>query len=294
MVGLEQYLKVLQDRLDAANRAVSVADLSIKNLTRERDSANARLGLAYCSSEELQHENHTLRSEIEALKKQLAQILEEHEAQKQEWFKRETSLKQKVEQQDEAIKMQLAQILEEHEAEKQEWLRREVSLKQKLERQDEAANKVRDMTRDLWDLRKLSYSVQGPHTQDLAGNNIAATEVEGKSHTQPPGNAQQAMMNANQVNAEQKAVTVQPEIPKRKRTRTVIVEETIHSHISEPENANQTGTQNLNNIYCGDDNDGSVISDDTNTSQMSRSFLLVNVPLLEWLDLMLTTVTRLA
>ncbi|KAI9794237.1 MAG: hypothetical protein M1816_006163 [Peltula sp. TS41687] len=323
---LEQMHHVLQDRLDAANRKVSVADLAIKNLTRERDSADARLGLAYISNEKLQHENKTLSSEIETLKKHLARILEEHEDEKRELSKRNIAVNAKLQHENQtlrsevdvlkkhlaqtleeheaekqelgekdaafndklqhenqtlrselnALKKHLAQVLEKHEAEKQEFCKREAAAKQRLELRDEAVNKLRDMTRNLYDLRKPSHSVQEPPTQGVAGNHTApANEAEGKSHTQPLSNTVQPKnAEAQQGNADQQPVIAQPEVPKKKRTRTVIVEETIHSDISEPDHADQTGTENLNNLYRADDEDALDFSDDTSTGQMSRSFLL--------------------
>lgn len=234
-------IRTLQDRLDAANRKVSVADISIRNLTRERDSADARLGLAYCTSEELKHENQALKAENQALKAD-----------------------------NEALKRQLAQIAEEREADKQEWAKKEASLNQRLDQRHEAVNEIRDMTRDLWDLRKPTQNTQAPYNQDLTSNHPAAIEEKFKSYTQP------SLDNAKQ----QKPLAPQMEAPKRKRSRMVIIEETIHTEMGEPEYANQTGTENLNNVYRGEDDDESLVTDESSTDQTTkRSFLPVRVPL---------------
>ncbi|KAH0560052.1 hypothetical protein GP486_003431 [Trichoglossum hirsutum] len=122
---LESTVKSLQTRLDATNRKVSVSEITIKNLTQERDSAVSQLGVAYYTSEGLKAENEALRTENETLKNRLAQIEAERENEIKSWNKKEAALKRKV------------------------------------ERREEAVREVREMTREIWELRQDSEAHVG-------------------------------------------------------------------------------------------------------------------------------------
>ncbi|KAH0537485.1 hypothetical protein FGG08_005703 [Glutinoglossum americanum] len=115
---LESTMKSLQSRLDTTNRKVSVSEVTMKNLTQERDSAVSQLEVAYYTSEGLKAENEALKAENETLKTRLAQIGAEREN------------------------------------ETKNWSRKEAALKKKVERREEAVREVREMTREIWELRQ--------------------------------------------------------------------------------------------------------------------------------------------
>lgn len=72
--GLEAAVRGLQDRADAADRKVSVSEITIKNITQDRDSAVSQLGVAYYTTEELKRENAALREENDELKSQITRL----------------------------------------------------------------------------------------------------------------------------------------------------------------------------------------------------------------------------
>ncbi|KAI9779441.1 MAG: hypothetical protein M1839_007406 [Geoglossum umbratile] len=115
---LESTVKSLQTRVDAANHKISVSEITIKNLTQDRDSAVSQLGVAFYTSESLKVENEALKAENAALKSRLAQIETERENETKNWTKKEAALKKKV------------------------------------ERREEAVREVREMTREIWELRQ--------------------------------------------------------------------------------------------------------------------------------------------
>ena len=74
LTGLEAAVRGLQDRADAADRKVSVAEITIKNITQDRDSAVSQLGVAYYTTEELKRENAALKEENGELKSQITRL----------------------------------------------------------------------------------------------------------------------------------------------------------------------------------------------------------------------------
>ncbi|KAI9715463.1 MAG: hypothetical protein M1812_005939 [Candelaria pacifica] len=129
---LESTIKLLQDRVDTSARKVSVAEISTKNLTQERDAAISQLGVAYCTSEELKEENEQLRQENSRLKTE-QQLLRDH---LQSWS-------------------------EDREQRNKVWADKEAALREKIERREEAVREIQDMTREVWEMREPSTSQRG-------------------------------------------------------------------------------------------------------------------------------------
>lgn len=72
--GLEAAVRGLQDRADAADRKISVSEITIRNITQERDSAVSQLGVAYYTTEELKRENVALKEENDELRSQITRL----------------------------------------------------------------------------------------------------------------------------------------------------------------------------------------------------------------------------
>ena len=251
---LESTVKSLQTRLDAANRKVSVSEITIKNLTQDRDSAVSQLGVAFYTSEGLKAENEALRSENETLKGRLAQIEAERENETKNWIKKEATLKKKV------------------------------------ERREEAVREVREMTREIWELRKEGetqiggskgkgkrqaqvagpeYRKSGPEileTNDRERKAIDETRKPNSMSGKPAGSnpamrgrrvsdaPAMAPVETTRARSRSKSgrrpsatVADSKEVQKKKRTRQVVVEETIDTGSSDEElglepNGNVTST----------------------------------------------------
>ncbi|KAI9884997.1 MAG: TFIIH/NER complex subunit [Watsoniomyces obsoletus] len=274
-IKLHKSVKILQDRLDLVSQKLSTAEISIRNLTRERDSAVAQLGVAFYSSEELKQENQALVKENEKLKKQLARLNAENEDEKQRWAKRETA------------------------------------LRKKLARSDAAVHEVRELTREIWELKNVEktgpasqagtqrggtrnmstrqldvVSEAGDDTQEQflstktgkpVSSRAAAAAVEKTKNmttsTQATrgrkASAKDAAMAPSQRSALKGASEAQPpKVPTpKKRTRKVIVEETIHSEAE----ATNTGMVEEANVQV----------DQTVHTQLSESSSLTNLSFLD-------------
>jgi hypothetical protein len=107
---LKSTIKTLQDRLDRGERKLSVNDIAVKHLTKERDGLVTQLGVAYYNSEEFKNENIQLRdvnqdleADVEALQAEngrlrvrMAQIKAQFNDETQQWNSRESDLKARI------------------------------------------------------------------------------------------------------------------------------------------------------------------------------------------------------
>ncbi|KAH0284665.1 hypothetical protein M436DRAFT_43851 [Aureobasidium namibiae CBS 147.97] len=115
---LKSTIKALQDRLDRGERKLSVNDIAVKHLTKERDGLVTQLGVAYYNSEELKNENiqlrdsnqdmeddvATLQAENGRLRVRLAQIKAQFHDETQQWNSRESDLKARIHRREAAVR----------------------------------------------------------------------------------------------------------------------------------------------------------------------------------------------
>lgn len=64
---LQAKVKALQERLDRSERKVSISEIAVTRVTRERDAMLSQIGNAYYQNEELVNENESIREEQEIL-----------------------------------------------------------------------------------------------------------------------------------------------------------------------------------------------------------------------------------
>ena len=103
LLGLESSIRALQEQANIVNRKISVSDITIKNLTQERDSAVAQLGVAYFTTEQLKGENELLSNENRQLKAEVALLKANHSDKTQKMIKLEESLRRKIQRRDETV-----------------------------------------------------------------------------------------------------------------------------------------------------------------------------------------------
>ena len=64
---LQASVKALQDRFDRSERKVSIAEIAVKRVTKERNDLITQIGVAYYNNEELKAENEILQAQHEKL-----------------------------------------------------------------------------------------------------------------------------------------------------------------------------------------------------------------------------------
>jgi hypothetical protein len=96
-------LKSLQTRNSETERRATNQELRIKSITVERDQAVIQLAEAYNSNEQLQDENQRLYEEIDQLKQQMSEFLNETTENDRKWKEKEASLRRKLERREQAV-----------------------------------------------------------------------------------------------------------------------------------------------------------------------------------------------
>lgn len=100
---LERSIRTLEDRLERADRKVSVSEITIRNLTLDRDAAHEQLAAAYLNSEELKNESDELQEELENVKADLVRVTRSNEETMERLTQRETELRQKIARRERAV-----------------------------------------------------------------------------------------------------------------------------------------------------------------------------------------------
>ncbi|KAK4579937.1 hypothetical protein LTR86_000138 [Recurvomyces mirabilis] len=76
---LQASLKAAQDRLDRAERKISISEITVQRITKERDELVTQIGSAYFNSEEMKRENETFRESYSELQGEFDEMQDEME-----------------------------------------------------------------------------------------------------------------------------------------------------------------------------------------------------------------------
>lgn len=95
--------------MDNSNRKASTAQIILKNITQERDSAVSQLGVAYFAIEQLKVENEGLKGENNELKTRLGLLRNAHQNETQKWTADEEALQRKFDRRTEAVRSMTAE-----------------------------------------------------------------------------------------------------------------------------------------------------------------------------------------
>jgi Centrosome localisation domain of PPC89 len=243
VLELESTVKSLQTRLDAANRKVSVSEITIKNLTQDRDSAVSQLGVAFYTSEGLKVENEALRAENETLKSRLAQIETERENETKNWIRKEASLKKKVERREEAVRevremtREIWELRQDGETQVGAGKGKGNGVKRQTRVSDSDHRKAGTQTLDTHerkmgsDVRKSSYT--GGKTASI--NPATGDRRVPEASVAVPVEATRARSRSRSRHRPSATATDNKEAQKKKRTRQIVVEETVDTSSSDEE-----------------------------------------------------------
>lgn len=149
---MEASVDTLRTRLDRAERKLSVAEISTKRVTAERDNLVTQLGVAFYNAEELkgekealQTENETLRNEIdslrtenESLRNQLSQEQAQFQEETQQLRRKASQTENAVQKENETLHMELARVRTQHDEDTQHWARKEAELRSKRVKKEKA------------------------------------------------------------------------------------------------------------------------------------------------------------
>ena len=208
-IGLEASLRALQEQMNSANRKVSVSEITIKNLTQERESAVAQLGVAYFTTEQLKDENEQLKKENKRLHTEISQL--------------------KVKNEDKTQKM--AQV--------------EESLRKKIQRRDETVQSLRDLTRNMNSNQRSRATTDPPKTSSRSKNPInpgrTAEDIQVVAQDAETGLLGADLATDTSPRKDQPRPVVQEQDRLRRKKTRIVVEEYSESEASE-ESVNEIET----------------------------------------------------
>ena len=221
---LQKAVSTLQDRLNGTVQKLSTLEITIRNLTRERDSAVTQIGVAFCTTEDLKAEISSLRKRNEILERQLVQGAAEREG------------------------------------ETQQRVNQEAVLRKNLTRNDEAINEIRQMTREIRDMKKseegvvsISQRDQSKKTGDIKASVSRKDARKATSLKQGVGSGRAGRVDARQAVAKDELDgTALKSVQPRKRTRMVVIEETLHSDMGESDAASVRSNETDEDIHDED------------------------------------------
>ncbi|KAI7463844.1 hypothetical protein KC351_g15722 [Hortaea werneckii] len=75
---LRAQLKSLEERLNRSERKISVTEIQVDRIRKERDELVTQIGVAYYNNEELKAENEMLKSELGAVRDELQSLKNQH------------------------------------------------------------------------------------------------------------------------------------------------------------------------------------------------------------------------
>ncbi|RMY68500.1 hypothetical protein D0863_07065 [Hortaea werneckii] len=75
---LRAQVKSLEERLNRSERKISVTEIQVDRIRKERDELVTQIGVAYYNNEELKAENEVLKSELGAVKDELQSLKDHH------------------------------------------------------------------------------------------------------------------------------------------------------------------------------------------------------------------------
>ncbi|KAB2580799.1 hypothetical protein BFW01_g6911 [Lasiodiplodia theobromae] len=177
---LKSQVDSLRNRLERAERKVSVNEIATKRITEERDNAVTQLGVAFFNSEEIKTErdellaeNESLRGEVDALQAEndelrdrLAQYEEQGQRPQKNSSRKDSAIRKenetlhlelkkaqaiqaehaKLKKESDALKAQVAQIKTQRQEEVRQRNNREAELRTKLNRRDETIQSLKGLS----------------------------------------------------------------------------------------------------------------------------------------------------
>ncbi|KAK3714063.1 hypothetical protein LTR37_008092 [Vermiconidia calcicola] len=148
---LQASVKALQDRLDRSERKISVSEIQVKRVTKERDELVTQIGVAYYNNEELKAEIETFQDQHGRLVAKNSELKDDVDALRKE---------------NQDLRLLMAQTQRSYEEETQQRQRKDAETKNKLERRARAARETKVSTRDL--LQGEQVNSDNPEAQRAA------------------------------------------------------------------------------------------------------------------------------
>ncbi|KAK1059576.1 hypothetical protein LTR74_012512 [Friedmanniomyces endolithicus] len=208
---LQASLKAAEDRLDRAERKISVGVIAVKRVTKERDQLVKQIAVAYWDFEELKEESESLKEHFGA---RYAELQGEHEDLQKEM--------EVLRRENQELRVQVAQSSAQQSEEAQQWERQEQERTSKLGKRRESVPATRDITREDQEARDRSpqrpvTSIRGKKEAGPAHSQERTTKRTSSAPTnEPPVDlASKIAREVQKLRSEAKAAKVTEQEPAR-------------------------------------------------------------------------------
>ncbi|WPG98255.1 Hypothetical protein R9X50_00104300 [Acrodontium crateriforme] len=167
-IRFQASVKALQDHLDRSERKISVSEIAVKRVTKERDELVTQIGVAYYNNEELKAENETFRETFDQMQAENEDLKDEIEVLRRENQQlRATTGGGRVEKQEAAIRSK----------KEGRHSRKAANDRPELDMQEDLASRI---AREVQLRRDAAAAVKGPPTD---GTQEATRQTSGRSRS---------------------------------------------------------------------------------------------------------------
>ena len=138
---LQASVKALQEHLDRSERKMSISEIAVKRMTKERDEVVKQIGIAYYNNEELKAENETFRDSYGQLQAENQDLKDEIDVLRRE---------------NQDLRMLMAQTQASYDDDTAQRQKREAELRNKLKKRTPTSRETIDTPLQLWNLKETS------------------------------------------------------------------------------------------------------------------------------------------
>lgn len=138
---LQASVKALQDRLDRSLRKISVFEIAVKRITKERDELITQIGVAYYSNEELKAEKETLEDVHQKMVSENEELKDEVDALRKE---------------NQDLRVLMDQTQRSYAQESSQRMEREAILRNKMGKRAQTAQEIQNATREILESKQRS------------------------------------------------------------------------------------------------------------------------------------------
>lgn len=143
--NLQASVQALQDRFNRSERKISVSEIAVKRVTKERDELMTQIGVAYYNNEELKSENEAFRDYHSSLQSENQELKDEVDTLRKE---------------NQDLRLLMAQTQASYEQDTLQRERREAQLRSQLEKKSQNVKDVRNFTHELGEAKDRTQTKQ--------------------------------------------------------------------------------------------------------------------------------------
>lgn len=220
---LQASVQALQDRFDRSERKISVSEITVKRVTKERDELSAQVGAAYHKVEELKSENEAFRESHDTLQAENQELKDEVDALRKE---------------NQELHLLMEQMQASYEQDEIQRDQREAQLRAQVARKLHTARDVRELARELRETKDQTQATQAS-MMNGGKEQMAPRQYGRKERPKSAGDVDEVMNNdlarkiAQEVRKQREATAAKrPDRPKSAGRVDEVVDDNLTKEIA--------------------------------------------------------------